>query len=63
MNDEINNITRREALLSAIQGVAVASLVAAPVIASIEVPAPVSKPEFVLENDYPFFGYEPNFLP
>ncbi len=63
MNDEIINITRREALRNAIQGAVVASFVAAPVIASTEFPVPLPKPEFVPENDYPFFGYEPDSLP
>jgi hypothetical protein len=61
MRNEINNITRREALLSAIQGAAVTSLAAAPLIASTEIPAP--EPEFITEHDYPFFGYEPDSLP
>lgn len=63
MNNETNTITRREALLCAIQGAVVASLVAAPVIASTEAPAPLPMPEFAIENDYPFFGYEPESLP
>jgi hypothetical protein len=51
--------TRREALLSALKGT-VAAAVAAPVMmqAAPEVPAQAEAP-FVPENDYPFFGYEP----
>jgi hypothetical protein len=62
MNNETNNITRREALFSAIQGTLVASLAVAPVFASAEVSAPWPEPEFVPENDYPYFGYEPDSL-
>jgi hypothetical protein len=52
--------TRREALLSALKG-SVAAAVAAPVMmqAAPKVPAQAEVP-FVPENDYPFFGYEPD---
>lgn len=60
MNTEPKNLTRREALLSAIKGT-IAAAVAAPIIVQAALPAPASsaEPEFVSENDYPFFGYEP----
>jgi hypothetical protein len=58
MNTEPNTLTRRAALLSALKGAAAAA-VAAPLMASAEAPVPVPDPEFVPENDYPFFGYEP----
>jgi hypothetical protein len=60
MNTESNNLTRREALLNALKGT-VAAAVSAPVIVQAAPPVPTqsSEPEFVPENDYPFFGYEP----
>jgi hypothetical protein len=62
MNNKSNTVTRREALFSAIHGPVLASLVGAPLISSVEVPAPVPEPEFVPENDYPYFGDEPDSL-
>lgn len=56
------SITRREALLSAIKGTVAASL-AVPFITDAAEPASPPQPEFVPENDYPFFGYEPDLLP
>jgi hypothetical protein len=52
-------LTRREALLSALKGT-VAAAVAVPnmVQAAPEIPAQ-AEATFVSENDYPFFGYEP----
>lgn len=60
MNTESTNLTRREALLNALKGTAVAA-VAAPIIvlAAPEAPAQAEAP-FVPENDYPFFGCEPD---
>lgn len=59
MNTESNTITRREALLSALKGTA-ATAVALPVMVQAA-PDESAKAEapFVPENDYPFFGYEP----
>jgi hypothetical protein len=59
MKSEPNNLSRREALLSALKG-AVTAAVAAPVIVLAAPPsAPAApEPEFVPENDYPFFGGE-----
>jgi hypothetical protein len=53
-------LTRREALLNALKGT-VAAAVATPIIvqASPDTPAQVEA-TFVPENDYPFFGYEPD---
>ena len=63
MNIEPIILTRREALLSALKGtVAVAVAVPAMVQAAPEVPAQ-AEVAFVPENDYPFFGYEPDSLP
>lgn len=61
MNSESNNLTRRDALLNAFKGT-VAAAVAAPDVleAAPAAPTPYSAPEFVPENDYPFFGYEPD---
>jgi hypothetical protein len=63
MNTEAAPITRREVLLSALKSTVVAS-VAAPVIVHAAPGTPASPPEseFVLDNDYPFFGYEPEPL-
>lgn len=62
MNTEPNTLTRREALLNALKGT-VAAAVAAPIIVQA---APESAAQveatFVPENDYPFFGYEPDSL-
>jgi len=63
MNTEPTSFTRREALLSALKGT-VAAAVAVPVMVQA---APESSAQaeaaFVPENDYPFFGYEPDSLP
>lgn len=60
MNTEPTNLTRREALLNALKGT-VAAAVATPIIvqATPEVPFQ-AEATFVPENDYPFFGYEPD---
>jgi len=60
MNSEHNNLSRREALLNALKG-AVTAAVAAPLVVQAAPATPVVEPqaEFVPENDYPFFGYEP----
>jgi len=58
MNTEPNTLTRREALVSALKGTVALSLVAPFVTAAAEPPA-VPEPEFVPENDYPYFGCEP----
>lgn len=60
MNTEPNTLTRRETLLNALKGT-VAAAVATPVVVQA---APESSAQaeatFVPENDYPFFGYEPD---
>ena len=58
MNAEPNTLTRREALLTAIKGTVAATLAAPFVATASESPSAVES-EFVPENDYPFFGYEP----
>jgi hypothetical protein len=58
MNNEPNTLTRREALLRALQGTVAASL-AVPLVSTGAEPPVVHEPEYVLENDYPFFGWEP----
>jgi hypothetical protein len=57
MNTEPTHLTRREALLNALKGT-VAAAVATPIIvqAAPAMPTAVPNPEFVPENDYPFFG-------
>lgn len=54
--------TRREALLNALKGT-VAAAVATPIIVQAT-PEALAQVEatFVPENDYPFFGYEPDSL-
>jgi hypothetical protein len=60
MKTEPNNLTRREALLNALKGT-VAAAVATPVIVQAAPEAPAqAEAIFVPENDYPFFGYEPD---
>ena len=57
---ESNSLTRRGALLAAFKS-AITAAVAAPLIvqAAPATPAPAApEPEFVPENDYPFFGGE-----
>lgn len=53
-------LTRREAIISALKST-VAAAVATPIIvqAAPTESSPLPEPEFVLENDYPYFGYEP----
>ncbi len=61
MNNSPNKVrlTRREAILNGLKGT-IAAAVATPIIvqAAPEVPAQ-AEATFVPENDYPFFGYEP----
>lgn len=52
--------TRREALLNTLKGT-VAAAVATPIIVQAAPEAPAqAEAAFVPENDYPFFGYEPD---
>jgi hypothetical protein len=57
-DERTTNLTRRDALIRALKGTAAAAIVT-PVIsqAKVSVP-PTPEPEFVPENDYPFFGGE-----
>ncbi len=60
MNGKSNTLTRREAFLYALK-TAVAASVSVPVMAQAEPPEPrQAEPAFVPENDYPYFGYEPD---
>lgn len=61
MNPEPHTLTRREALLSALQGTVAAAL-AVPLIVTAAEPTAMCEPEFVPENDYPYFGWEPESL-
>ena len=63
MNTESKTFTRRDALLSVLQGTVAAAMVA-PVMVQAAPQAAVLTllPEFVPENDYPFFGAEPDAL-
>lgn len=57
---EATFFTRREALLNALKGTAAAA-VATPIIVQAAPEAPSqAEATFVPENDYPFFGYEPD---
>ena len=53
--------TRREALLGALQGTVAAALAVPLVSSGAELPA-TQEPEFVPENDYPFFDWVPESL-
>lgn len=60
MNTEPTHLTRREALLNALKGT-VAAAVAAPILVQAAPEAPAqAEATFVPENDYPFFGCEPD---
>lgn len=60
MKTEPTNLTRREALLNALKGT-VAAAVATPIIVQAAPEGPAqAEATFVPENDYPFFGYEPD---
>lgn len=61
MNTESHTLTRREALLSALQGTAAAALAVPLITTSAELPSQ-PEPEFVPENDYPYFGCVPDAL-
>ena len=61
MKTEPTTLTRREALLGALQGTVAASL-AVPLITTGTEPSAWPEPEFVPENDYPWFGWEPENL-
>ena len=60
MHTEPKTLTRREALLNGLKGT-VAAAVAVPIMVQAAPATPTSspEPEFVPENDYPFFGYDP----
>jgi hypothetical protein len=62
MNTEPITLTRREALLNALKGT-VAAAVATPILVQVAPEASAQvEAAFVPENDYPFFGYEPDSL-
>jgi hypothetical protein len=55
-------LTRREALLNALKGT-VAAAVVTPILVQAAPEGPAqAEAAFVPENDYPFFGYEPDSL-
>jgi hypothetical protein len=51
-------LTRREALLGTLKATLVSSLGLPAVADASPAPVPVPEPDFVPENDYPFFGGE-----
>ena len=60
---ESNHLTRREAMLNVLKGAVTAAVVATVLVkAAPSVPTLAPDPEFVPENDYPFFGCEPESL-
>lgn len=52
--------TRREALLSALKGTVAAAVVAPAFALAASEDSAKAEATFVPENDYPFFGYEPD---
>lgn len=58
MNTDPNTLTRREALLKTLKGAA-AAVLALPMGTAASEPSCPPRAEFIPENDYPFFGYEP----
>jgi uncharacterized membrane protein len=63
MNTESNTLTRREALLSALKGTVAAAVIAPAFAHSASENSAKVEATFAPENDYPFFGYEPDSLP
>jgi len=55
MTTETKAVTRREILFTIIKGA-----VMAPLITTLEVQARKTESSFMPENDYPYFGYEPD---
>lgn len=60
MNTEPTNLTRREALLNALKGTVAAAVAAPTIIQAAPETSARAEATFVPENDYPFFGYEPD---
>lgn len=60
MNTDPNKHTRREALLSALKGTVAAAVVAPILVRAAPESSAQTEATFVPENDYPFFGYEPD---
>jgi hypothetical protein len=52
-------LTRREALLSALKGTVAAAVIAPAFAHTTSEDSAKAEATFVPENDYPFFGYEP----
>ena len=56
-----SGVTRREALRRAlVAGVAAATMTGGVATVATAAPVPPKQPEFVPENDYPYFGPEPS---
>ena len=60
MNTEPNTLTRREALLNALKGTVAAAVVTPILVQAVPESSAQVEATFVPENDYPFFGYEPD---
>jgi hypothetical protein len=52
-------LTRREALLNALKGTVAAAVVTPILVQTVPKATAQAEAAFVPENDYPFFGYEP----
>ena len=62
MNTESNTLTRRETLLSVLKGTVAAAVVLPAMVQAAPESSAHAEATFVPENDYPFFGYEPQPL-
>lgn len=61
MNDHLEaKLTRREALLGTLKSAVVVSLALPLMTEETKAVTPIAPTEFVPENDYPYFGYEPD---
>ena len=64
MNNSPNEarLTRREALLNALKGIAAAAMASPVIVQAAPDSSAQAEATFVPENDYPFFGYEPESI-
>ena len=61
MKDHLEaKLTRREALLGTLKSAMVVSLALPLMAEETKSATPIALTEFVTENDYPYFGYEPD---
>jgi hypothetical protein len=62
MKTEPTHLTRREALLNALKGTVAAAAATPIIVKAASEPSAQAETAFVPENDYPFFGSEPDSL-